>query len=80
MSQQLTAGRGGQARGGGGGGSRNRFGRARGAQVKNTPRAFKSSTKEIEDDTFNTGASKYAAQFGVARLNIANYLQKKHTR
>ena len=70
MSVQLGAGRGGYGGRGRGGGA-GRF-KARG---KAAPKSFKSGVAEIEGATFNTGHSKYAAQFGRSREDVANYFQ-----
>ena len=77
MSQQLALGRnrGGGGGGAGGGAARNRN-RIKGLFHSNAAKAYKSSVKEIENDTFNVGLNKYAAQFGTSRKNVANYLQK----
>ena len=39
-------------------------------------KAFKSPIIEIASDTFNTGQSKFAAQFTQSRKNIASYIQR----
>ena len=41
-------------------------------------KAFKSPIVGICDDTFNTGESKYAAQFNQSKVNIARYLQRQY--
>ena len=64
MSQQL-AGRGGRGKGG-----RHRVAFA------SIPKPFKSPITEIAYATFNTGQTKYAAQFTLSRKNIANYVQR----
>ena len=82
MSAQLVfgRGRGGRGAGGAGGGVRNKNNRNRGGNNNyQTPKVYKSSVSEIAHDTFNVGQSKYAAQFGRSRKNVANYLQKTIT-
>jgi hypothetical protein len=38
-------------------------------------KGFTSSISKIKDDTFNTGQSRFAAQFTQSRKNIGNFLQ-----
>ena len=78
MSQQADANRGRQVkkegregrggRGYGGGGYRR--------QTPFVSKAFKSPIVEIALDTFNTGQSKFSAQFTPSRKNIASYSQR----
>ena len=63
--QVKKEGRGG--RGYGGGGYR--------GQTPFISKAFKSPIVEINSDTFNTGQSKFAAQFTQSRKNTASYVQ-----
>ena len=39
-------------------------------------KAFKSPIVEIASDTFNTGQSKFAAQFTLSRKEISSYIQR----
>ena len=63
---------------GGGGRGRGRYPqkRAYNPNTPNTPRAFKSSVIGIEDDTFNTGHSKFGSQFKTSWRNVANFVQQ----
>lgn len=55
---------------------RNRFNSAaKSAALK--PKAFKSPITEIANDTFNTGESKFTAQFNQSRDNVVRYLQRQ---
>ena len=64
MKKEGRGGRGGQGCGGGGYRRRTPF----------VSKAFKSPIIEIASDTFNTGQSKFAAQFTQSRKNIASYI------
>ena len=60
-------------------GSRGGRGYGDGGYIGLTPfvlKAFKSPIVEIASDTFNTGQSKFAAQFTQSRKNIASYIQR----
>ncbi len=39
-------------------------------------KGFKSTISKIAHNTFNTGQSRFAAQFTQSRKNVANYLQR----
>ena len=65
---QLMAGRGRSGRGKGG--RHQRF------AITSAPKPFRSAITEIAHDTFNTGQTKYAAQFTLSRKNITNYVQR----
>jgi hypothetical protein len=71
MSQQAAAGRG----AGRGGGTKPKF-IPRGGGVKSLSKAFRLSTSGIEKWTFNTGQNKFAVQFTLSRVEVANYIQR----
>ena len=66
MKKEGRGGRGGRGYGGGGYRGRTPF----------LSKAFKSPIVEITSNTFNTGQSKFAAQFTQSRKNIASYVQR----
>ena len=78
MSQQADASRGRQAKkeGRGGRGGRGYGGGGYRGRTPFISKAFKSPIVEITSDTFNTGQSKFAAQFNQSRKNIASYVQR----
>ena len=65
VKKEFHGGRGGRGYGGGGYKGRTPF----------VSKALKSPIVEITSDTFNTGQSKFAAQFTQSRKNIASYVQ-----
>ena len=65
MKKEGRGGRGGRGYGSGGYRGRTPF----------VLKAFKSPIVEITSDTFNTGQSKFAAQFTQSRKNIVSYIQ-----
>ena len=75
ISQQVDTGRGRQMKkevcGGRGYGSSGYRGR-----TMFVSKAFKYPILEITSDTFNTGQSKFAAQFTQSRENVASYIQR----
>ena len=66
VKKEGRGGRGGWGYGGGGYRGRTPF----------VSKAFKYPIVEIASDTFNTGQSKFAAQFTQSRKNIASYIQR----
>ena len=66
VKKEVCGGRGGRGYGGGGYRGKTPF----------VSKAFKSPIVEISSDTFNTGQSKFAAQFIQSRKNIASYIQR----
>ena len=66
MKKEVRGGRGGRGYGGGGYRGKTPF----------ISKAFKSPIVEITSDTFNTGQSKFSAQFTQSRKNIASYVQR----
>ena len=78
MSQMLRDGRGQGGRGGyGSAKGRGRAGRSGRRTTYDGPRAHKSNIAEIADDTFNTGHSRFVAQFSRSRENVANYIARR---
>ena len=78
MSQQADSSRGTQVKKEGLGGRGGR-GCGDGGYRGRTPfvsKAFKYPIVEIASDTFNTGQSKFAAQFPQSRKNIVSYIQR----
>ena len=81
MSQQVGAGRGGQVKkevhgGRGGRGGQGYGGGEYRGRTSFVLKAFKSPIVEIASDTFNTGQSKFAAQFTQSRKNISSYIHR----
>ena len=60
---------------GGGGRERGQYPPKR-SPYNNTPGAYVSPVAGIENDTFNTGHSKFASQFKTSRRNVANFVQR----
>ena len=60
---------------GGGGRGRGRY-QPNLSPYNKTPRAYISPVVRIENDTFNTGHSKFASQFKTSRWNVANFVQR----
>ena len=78
MIQQIDTGRGRQVKKEGCGGHVGR-GYGGGGYRGRTPfvsKAFKSPIVEIASNTFNTGQSKFTAQFTQSRKNISSYIQR----
>ena len=78
MSQQADASRGRQVKKEGreGRGGRGYGGGGYKVQTPFVSKAFKSPIVEITSNTFNTGQSKFAAQFTQSSKNISSYVQR----
>ena len=64
---------------GSGGGGRGRGGRYPSKKVSYTPKTYVSPVAGVENDTFNTGHSKFASQFKTSKRNVANFVQRSLT-